>query len=491
MLPVAIVGILFACAVVTLVVKSNPAAKAITLVALGLTSVLSVIMLVTTGNTGPIELTMGMEPWNVSISVGVLEAFMSTLFSVIGFLIMWASVTMIEHDVEEARIPMYYALICALIATLCGVVFFDNMVNIFIFIELSSFAAAGIVIIKNEPENLRAGLKYLTLSILGSSLVLMGIVILYTLTGSLTMDSVRVGLETAFAGNEISVLVALCFVTAGVCFKSALFPCHIWLPDAHGTAPSPSSATLSSLVLKAYIIFYIKFMYRALGPDVIASDTIRPVVNIVLVMGVVAMLAGSILAIMQTDIKRMIAYSSVAQIGYVFMGIGLGTPLGLQAAIFHILAHAVTKSCLFLVAGSIIEQTHERRLEKMGGLGKIMPITMTLFTIGALSMVGIPLFVGFNSKWNFALAIMNAKTYWVMIALSISSLLNALYYLPVVVRAFFGTTSEEMGQFGKSVERPISALLPIMILGCFVVVVAVTSTSFMTLIQQGTASLLP
>lgn len=497
MLPIIMIVTFLLAAVLILLFNSKVAAKFLSLAALAAGVLMSILMIAQTvaQGAGRLEFIVGGGTWNFALSVGPLESFMALLFSGIGFFITWASCTMIEHDVEEAKIPLYYTLICGLIATLCGVVFFDNLFNIYVFIELSSFAAAGIVIIKNQSENIRAGLKYLTLSILGSGMVLMGVVILFTVTGSssLTMAGIHSLLANSFHGNETNIVTALIFVTVGICFKSALFPCHIWLPDAHGTAPSPSSAVLSSLVLKAYIIFYIKVLYRMVGGDFFSGEHViaglRSLLDVVLVMGVVAMIAGSCMAILQTDIKRMIAYSSVAQIGYIFMGIGLGTELGLYAAIFHILAHAVTKAGLFLMAGSIIEQTHERRLDKMGGLGIQMPITMTMFTIGSLSMVGIPLFVGFNSKWNFAMAIMDSGKFWVMVALAVSALLNALYYLPIVIRAFFGKEAREKAEHRVLLERPITALAPIMILSALVIVIAIAGGPFVNLIQSGVASI--
>lgn len=496
MLPIIIILTLLLTAGAILILNKNSTAKILTLVSLGAGFIMSLILLSSTHVGERFQYQLGSSFWAFVWDVGTLEAMMSTLFCGIGFLIMWASVTMIEHDVEEDKIPLYYALICVLVATLCGVVYFDRLINVYIFIELSSFAAAGIVIIKNKSENIRAGLKYLTLSILGSGLVLMGMVILYTMTDSLTMSGIHESLATTFAGNETNIAAAMIFITVGVCFKSALFPFHIWLPDAHGTAPSPSSAMLSSLVLKAYIVFFIKMLYQAVGFEYIQQSVLlENLLRVILIMGVVAMLVGSCLAILQTDIKRMIAYSSVAQIGYIFMGIGLGTELGLIAAVFHILAHAVTKASLFLIAGSIIEQTNERRLDKMGRLGMKMPLTMAMFTIGALSMVGIPLFVGFNSKWNFATAIMDSGVYWVAAALAISSLLNALYYLPVVIRAFFGKKSDEVSisesDLGgsASLERPVSALLPIAILSASVIGIALFSGPIMTLIQSGVTGL--
>ncbi|MDD6058589.1 MAG: proton-conducting transporter membrane subunit, partial [Clostridiales bacterium] len=451
--------------------KNDRIAKTISLaVTLGAT-VLAIFMTNSVLIGGAQKMSYGEGIFRVSMNIGILECFMACLFGIIGFLIVWASTSMVAHDVEKEKIPLFYGLVLALLGTLNAVVFFDSLLCVLIAIELSSFAAAGIVMVKNQPETLRAGLKYLSLSILGSSLVLMGMIALYTMTQSLNMGEIGQALRGVgfMEANGSSVLWAFGLVTIGVAFKSALFPCHIWLPDAHGTAPSPSSAMLSSLVLKAYIVFYIKMMFEVVGFELIANTAMRNLMNVVMVVGVVAMICGSLLAIMQTDIKRMIAYSSVAQMGYIFMGIGIGTELGLFAALFHILTHAVTKSALFLVAGSIIEQTHNRRLDKMGGIGMLMPLTMGLFTVGGLSMIGIPLLVGFNSKWNFSMAIMDSGNYWLLIPLSISALLNALYYLPVVIRAFFGQEAKENAKQFGSKERKLVELLPIIILTCFVV----------------------
>ncbi|MBR7081140.1 MAG: hypothetical protein IKI49_00295 [Oscillospiraceae bacterium] len=422
-----------------------------------------------------------------TIRIGYLECFMACIFGIIGFLIVWASVSMISHDVEQKKIPMFYGLVLILLCTLNAVVFFEGLLGVFISIELSSFAAAGIVIVKNQKENVHAGLKYLSLSILGSTLVLMGMIILYSQTGSLSISGIGAVIQSAgfMAEKQSYVIWSFALISGGIAFKAALFPCHIWLPDAHGTAPSPSSAILSSLVLKAYIVFYMKMLFGAVGFELIASTGMRNLLNVIMVVGVVAMICGSVLAIMQTDIKRMIAYSSVAQMGYIFMGIGIGTELGLFAALFHILAHAVTKSGLFLVAGSIIEQTHNRDLTKMGGIGRLMPVTMALFTIGGLSMIGIPLFVGFNSKWNFATAIVDSSRYWLLIPLSVSALLNALYYLPVVIRAFFGKEAKEMTDPLGSKERPIKDLMPLIILAVGVIVFGVYAGPVSDFLHKG------
>ena len=488
---IAIILLLLIGAVVAWNCKNDQTARKIGLVVTAINAVLAVVMTVSVMNSGPQVLALGSGIGQQIINIGYIECFMACLFGIVGFLIVWASMSMISHDVEEKLIPMFYGLVLALLGTLNAVVFFESLLGVFISIELSSFAAAGIVIVKNQTENVHAGLKYLSLSILGSSLVLMGMVLLYVATGSLQIGGIAKVLQGSgfMADKSTYVLWAYGLITGGVAFKAALFPCHIWLPDAHGTAPSPSSAILSSLVLKAYIVFYMKMVFGGVGFDLIANSPMRILLNVVMVVGVIAMIAGSVLAIMQTDIKRMIAYSSVAQMGYIFMGIGIGTEAGLFAALFHILSHAVTKSGLFLVAGSIIEQTHNRDLNKMGGLGKLMPVTMALFTIGGLSMIGIPLFVGFNSKWNFASAIVGSSNYWLLIPLSISALLNALYYLPVVIRAFFGQEAKECTEPLGSKERPIKDILPIILLACLVILFGVAAGPVSDFITKGIQAL--
>jgi len=432
---------------------------------------------------------IGAEPWNFYVLVTQLDAFMVALFTGVSLLILWASTTMIDHDVEEKRIPLYYSLMCVLIATLCGVVIFENFFNIFLMVEFSSFAAAGIVIIKNKPENMKAGLKYLTLSILGSSFILMGIVILYSVTDYLSLTGIYSSLHYTYTGNEYAVRNAMVFITIGTALKSALFPLHIWLPDAHGTAPSPSSAVLSSLVLKAYIFLYIKILHKAIGMDIILQDEfLALILYLVMLTGAAAMLAGSIMALLQRDIKRMIAYSSVTQVGYIFLGIGMGTRLGLFAALFHIMAHAVTKAVLFLVAGSIIEQTHNRDISNMGGIGVRMRITMTLFTIGALSMVGIPMFIGFNSKWFFAMGIIDSHQLWLLGILALSSLLNGCYYFPIVIKAFFGKEADA-AQGLPSLERPTKDLAPIIVLAALVIIIAVFGGPINSYIHTGIDSI--
>lgn len=485
--PLLIILVLLISAFIMPMLKSNSRIKKLSIVTMSISVIFSAFILNYVQSYGMFKYEVGhfAAPWGIELRIGHFEAYISILFTFISLLIIWASVYSIDHDVKEKRIPLYYTLCSLLIASLLGIVYSNDIFNCFVFIEISSIASCGIVAIKDKKENIKAALKYLILSTLGSGLVLMGIAFLYSITGNLSMEFIQKELLLVYSNYKNTTLISLGLFTAGLGVKSAMFPMHIWLPDAHTSAPSPSSAILSSLVLKAYIVLFIKVLYRMFGHEIICT---LPVLDIVLLLGITGMIMGSILALLQRDIKRMIAYSSVAQIGYIFMGIGLGNTLGLVAAVFHILSHAFTKAALFLVAGNIIEMTGNRDISKMKGIGVEMPISLGIFVVSAFSMIGIPLFAGFNSKWNFALAIIDSNRLIIVAFLLASSLLNAFYYLPIVINAFFGDENLKDKVF-KSKERPISSLLPILILSFAVIYFGIASKSVINLITTGITNL--
>jgi multicomponent Na+:H+ antiporter subunit D len=485
--PLLIILILFLSSFMMPILKRVKAVKWLALSSILLCLVLSALTLIHVQQAGTFLYKVGHfeAPWGNELKIGYLEAMMSIMFTSIAALITWASFYSADHEIKEKNIKLYYTLCGMLLASLLGILYSNDIFNCFVFIELSSIAACGIVVVKDKKENIKAGVKYLILSSLGSGLVLMGIAFLYSITGNLNIDFIHQELVKVKDLYHNTLIISLGLFTVGLGVKSAMFPVHIWLPDAHTYAPSSSSALLSSLVLKAYILLYIKIIYRMFGIEIVKS---LPILEIVLVMGAAGMIFGSVLALLQKDLKRMIAYSSVAQIGYIFFGIGLGNILGLIAAIFHIISHALTKSALFLIAGNIIERIHSKEISKLKGIGIEMPITLGVFAVCALSMVGIPLFAGFNSKWNFALAIIDSNKILFIAVLVASSLLNALYYLPIIINAYFGEENIKEKVY-MSKEKSMGALLPILILAVAIVYLGISSNGIIGLIAKGVSGL--
>ena len=420
-------------------------------------------------------------PYGIEFKIGIIECIIGVLFASISLMVSWYSLYNIEHDISEKKIPLYYLLINILVGSLLGIVFSNDMFNVYVFIEISNLASCGIVVVKDKKENIKAGLKYLILSCLGSGLVLMGIAFLYSMTGHLNMTFIHENLMKSYMDYPQAIIITLGLFTVGIGVKSALFPLHTWLPDAHSNAPTSSSAILSSLVLKAYVIFLLNVLYRVMGKEIISNT---PILNIILALGSLGMIMGSVLAIFQKNLKRIIAYSSVAQIGYIYFAIGLGTELGYIICIYHIIGHAVTKAVLFLCSGSIIEKTGQKEISNLKGVGREMPYTLALFFIASLSLVGIPLLPGFVSKWYLAIDSIGENKLFLIIIILISSLLNAVYYLPISINGFFNEENSSDIVY-KSKEKSMKELMPITILVIAMLYVGINSEGIINLIRTG------
>ncbi len=481
--PLIIILILFLTAFAMPLIKNTCSIKFLSLGSIAFATLLSLIHFNYIINSNPYIYRIGHfdSPIGIEFSIGLIESIMAIMFTFVTLMIVWYSVYSIDKDIKKNRVSLYYILVHMLVGSLLGVVFTNDIFNSYVFIEVGTLASCGIIVVKDKKENIMATTKYLIMSILGSGLVLMGIAYLYSITGHLNMSFIHEELILVYDQYPRTILITLGLFTTGLGVKSAIFPLHNWLPDAHSNAPSPSSALLSALVLKAYALLLIKVLYKVFGMDIVSNF---PILNIILALGCAGMIFGSIMAIYQKEIKRVIAYSTVAQMGYIFMGIGMGTTLGVTIAVFHILGHAVTKSALFLTVGSMIEQTGYHKVNEFRGIGREMPVTLGLFTLCSLSMVGIPLFPGFVSKWNFALASIQKGDLILIAVIILSSLLNVMYYFPIVINGFFGDENLA-GKVYKSKSKPVKELVPIIILALVMIFLGTASQNIIHLIRAG------
>ncbi|MGH4138158.1 complex I subunit 5 family protein [Clostridium sp.] len=481
--PLVIILVLFITAFVMPLIKKTKVVKLISLVSMAIVMVLALVNLIFVINEGEYWYRIGhfTAPYGIEFRIGIIEAMMGLLFTFVALMIIWYSVYSIEKEIKQSKVSLYYLLINILIGSLLGVVYSNDLFNCFVFIEVGTLASCGTIIVKDKKENIRATLKYLIMSCLGSGLVLMGIAYLYSMTGHLNIDFIHKVLINCYLNYPNAVLISIVLFIMGLGVKSAMFPLHNWLPDAHSSAPTSSSAILSSLVLKAFVLLLIKILYRVFGMEILKYYS---VLNIVLILGSLGMIMGSVFAIFQKNIKRVIAYSTVAQMGYIFLGIGLGTDIGVSIAIFHIIGHAVTKSALFLLVGSMIEQTGHKTLEHLKGIGREMPLTLGLFSLGALSMIGIPVLPGFISKWHLSLASIAAGNMILILVILLSSLLNAVYYFPIIINGFFGEENLK-GKVYKSKSKPLKEMMPVIFLVISMVFVGLTSSGIINLITLG------
>lgn len=380
-------------------------------------------------------------PWGIALSIDALGLFMILIIQSVSLGILIFARDDLIHEIENSLKPWYYTLFLLLLTAMTGLSVANDFFNVFVFMEISTITACAIIAIKPHPDCIEASLKYLILSTLGSGLVLFGLALVYMVTGYLSFDFIAESLPNAMNLYPLNIIVSLALLVVGMGIKAALFPLHVWLPDAHSSAVSPSSAILSGVVVKIYAVILIRLLYTVYGLDILAHI---PISQILLTMATLAIFMGSLFAMGQTDIKRMLAYSSVAQIGYIFLGIALLSPSGITGGILHIANHAIMKSLLFLAAGAIIYQTGIRKIKDLVGIGYQMPLTMGIFGVGALAMVGIPGFNGFVSKFHLAVGALEAQQPVFVIVILISSLMNAVYYFPILIRAFFGPVNHQM-----------------------------------------------
>ncbi len=415
-------------------------ARAVTLILLGVIAVMSFMVLadvVAAGGSYVYWMGHFPAPFGNEIRIGVLEALMACMFSVVMILSLMGGLRHIFSDVDEQKVNFYFMMACLLFSSMLALIYTNDLFTAYVFVEINTLASCAVVMLKHSKEALVATTRYLIMSLLGSGMFLIGICILYGITGHLLMSPLQESVKQIFLSGSymFPLRVVIILFSVSMAIKSALFPFHTWLPDAHGFCTTASSSILSGLVLKSYIILLIKIFYRVIGIEVFRASGMQ---NFLFVLGMLAMVFGSINALHEKDIKRMVAYSSVAQMGYIFLGIGIGTEAGMAAACFQIIAHAITKPLLFTASGKFKEiNGGTSKIEDLRGAARVSPLAGVAFAVGTLSMIGLPFTAGFIAKMNLALASLGtAKTVAALIVISISTVLNALYYVPTLIKLF-------------------------------------------------------
>ena len=427
-------------AIITFVLKPRPA-KYLHVIMVTAVLVMSAATLMYCMNTGESYVfTMGhyAAPWGNEIRIGCLEALMATYFALIMLLSVLGGMTHLNAEIQDSKKNLFYIVLDLLMASLLALIYTNDLFTGYVFIEINTIAACGMIMIKKQGRTYVSAIRYMVMSLVGSGLFLIGLTLLYGITGQLLMSPAKEAIAELVSQDayQFPLLVIIVLMTVGLGIKSGLYPFHTWIPDAYSYTSPTCSAILSSLVSKGYIFLLIKIFYRVLGLESVVSSHI---VNIVFIFALIGMIMGSVDAIKEKNIRRMTAYSSVAQIGYIYMGIGLGTTAGFVAAIFHILSHAAMKSLLFISIASLSEASGGKSdFDSLRGAGHRNRLAGAAYTVGALSMVGMPLLTGFVSKFLFAEAATGAgaKMLPAWIVLAVSTVLNAVYFMHTVLTIY-------------------------------------------------------
>ncbi|MFH1314342.1 MAG: proton-conducting transporter membrane subunit [Candidatus Eisenbacteria bacterium] len=394
-------------------------------------------------------------PLGINLVLDPVSVFMLITITLISFLVTVYSIQYMDKFTAKAR---FYSLFLLMVAGMNGVALTGDLFNLYVFLEIASIASYALVAFGCQHEELEASFKYLILGSVGSTAILFAIAITYAMTGSLNMAQIA---NTIGGDLKAIHLFAVALFISGFGLKAALVPFHAWLPDAHPSAPAPISAMLSGVLIKTIGVYALaRVMFNVIGLTPLTS-------YILLVLGTVSMVVGVLLAMGQDDIKRFLAYSSISQVGYIVLALGIGTRFAIAAGLFHLINHAVFKSLLFLNSGAIEYSTGTRDLNKMGGLRDKMPVTSTTSLIGSMSIAGIPPFSGFWSKLLIIMAAVQAERYGFAAWAAGVSVLTLAAFMRLQRRAFFGEPKEA---YADAKEAPVSMQISMVCLAVLCVV---------------------
>ncbi|MEQ8805638.1 MAG: monovalent cation/H+ antiporter subunit D family protein, partial [Rhodospirillales bacterium] len=360
-------------------------------------------------------------------------------------------------EVSEPRIYLFYLMYMLCLTGLIGITTTADAFNLFVFLEISSLSSYVLISLGGNRRALTASYRYLIMGTLGATFYIIGVGMMYMMTGSLNMADLATLLPAV--DHTRTVLAAFAFVVIGLGLKLAMFPLHTWLPNAYAFAPSAVTVFLASTATKVAIYALLRLVFTVFGgTDLFASTDINLMLMIVAIAG---MFAGAFVAIFQKDVKRMLAYSSVSQVGYMVLGIGMATAAGLTGGIVHLFNHAVMKGAAFMAVGAMFYVIGSVRLDDLAGIGKRMPVTTAVFLVAGLSLIGTPVTVGFISKWQLVQASLALGWWYVAVGILLSSLLAIVYVWRVVEVAYLKAPPE--GAAPRS-EAPLSMLIPMIVL---------------------------
>jgi len=461
-------GLAFAIPLFNLFWKAT--AKYIPLVALAFNLVVSLLLL-TQVFENPVIVSIGgwRPPFGINLVAGPVGVLFSAIIALVGLLV---SVYALDY-IKEGPTEKYHMLYLLLLTGATGVVLTGDIFNLFVFFEILCISSYALVAYLRDKAGIESAVKYLIQGAVGSSLLLIGIGLLYGLFGTLNMADIAQNIKSI---SPISVFVPMVLIITGLGVEAAIFPLNAWLPDAHSSAPSSISAILSGIAIEVGLYAVARVIFTIFGASSIFL--------FLALLGILTLLVGEMCAFSQNNIKRMLAYSSIGQIGLILFALAIATSYGVTGGLFQLVSHTLSKALLFLAVGYMIHQTGSLQISALEGMGKKMPLTCLAFTIGAFSLVGLPPFIGFPSKFLVVRAALATKeTYFcVLIGLALlGTVIEGAYFFRVVQVLYFYPVRYEKSSNGvkgekpnpRRKEAPIIALISMFIFVALIVIIGI------------------
>ena len=418
----------------------------------------------------PIGIEFALDPLNVSVLCMI--TFLSLVISFYG------QPFLVEED--WLHYGGYYTLYGLLTVGLCGMVVTGDVFNMYVYLEIMSLSGYGLIALGGK-KSMVAAFRYLLVGTIAASLYLLGVGYVYSMTGSLNMADIAVRIQP-FVHTPLFAFAVACFLIAfGI--KMALFPLHGWQPDAYTYSHPGAAGLIAGCMSKVPAYAMLRFFFFMFGMQ---NSIMSGLMDVIGIMGICGILIGSVMALAQYDFRRMLAYSSVAQLGYIAVGMAMGNMYGFIGAVLHLINHAFMKSCLFLVIGGISYRFGEVNLYRLGGLNKKMTVSTVAIIFAVLSMVGIPPTCGFFSKWYLMLGAFEGRQYIYIVVLVISSLLNAVYYFRIIEQMFVQREASlvEIHHPDSKFGLPMTMVLPIGITGLGILFLGIYSSDLVTRVIQ-------
>ncbi|MCG7873111.1 MAG: monovalent cation/H+ antiporter subunit D family protein [Candidatus Thiodiazotropha lotti] len=391
-------------------------------------------------------------PWGIEYRIDAVNAFVALIVAVIAALTLPYALHSVEREIPEEKIPTFYSALLLCLTGLLGITQTGDIFNVFVFLEISSLSSYALISLGKSRQAFTSSYQYLIMGTIGATFYLIGVGLLYSQTGTLNMQDMANILPSVLHLNTVE--TGFTFIMVGIALKLALFPLHLWLPNAYTYAPSVVTVFLAATATKVAVYVMLRILFTVF-PQTFTIAT--PADELFIVAGMAGVIIASVYAIYQKNIKRLLAYSSVAQIGYMVLGIGFATATGLMATLIHLFNHALMKGALFMAIGAIIYRIDSCRLDQIHGLGRAMPWTFGAIVLGGLSLIGVPGTAGFISKWYLVTAALEQSAWLPVAVILIGSLLAVVYMGKLIEALYFKPVTDN----GKVVtEAPLMLLMP-------------------------------